>query len=95
MSPVLAWIARRVIKGIRHVGLANIIWEKSGGEGVAPMPELLQEDFTAENAAELLRPYLDSEEAHREAARRLDAAVKLLDTGSSAFSRIVSAVGCA
>jgi lipid-A-disaccharide synthase len=95
VSPVLAWIARRVIKGIRHVGLANIIWEKSGGEGVAPMPELLQEDFTAENAAELLRPYLDSDEAHREAARRLDAAVKLLDTGSSAFSRIVSAVGCA
>lgn len=95
VSPVLAWIARRVIKGIRHVGLANIIWEKSGGEGVSPMPELLQEDFTAENAAELLRPYLDSDEAHREAARRLDAAVKLLDAGSSAFSRIVSAVGCA
>lgn len=89
VSPVLAWIARRVIKGIKHVGLANIIWEKSGGEGDAPMPELLQEDFTAEKAAALLKPYLDSDEAHREAAARLDAAVRLLDTGSSAFSRIV------
>lgn len=92
VSPVLAWIARRVIKGIKHVGLANIIWEKCGGEGVSPMPELLQEDFTAEKAAELLRPYLDSDEEHRKAAQRLDEAVKLLETGSSAFSRIVSAV---
>jgi lipid-A-disaccharide synthase len=93
VSPVLAWIARRVIKGIKHVGLANIIWEKCGGEGVAPMPELLQEDFTAEKAAELLKPFLDSDEEHGRAARRLNEAVKLLETGSSAFSRIVSAVG--
>ena len=93
VSPVLAWIARRVIKGIKHVGLANIIWEKCGGEGVAPMPELLQEDFTAEKAAALLKPFLDSDEEHGRAARRLNEAVKLLETGSSAFSRIVSAVG--
>ena len=92
VSPVLAWIARRVIKGIKHVGLANIIWEKCGGEGVAPMPELLQEDFTAEKAAELLKPFLNSDEEHGRAARRLDEAVKLLETGSSAFSRIVSAI---
>jgi hypothetical protein len=57
------------------------------------MPELLQEDFTAEKAAELLKPFLDSDEEHGRAARRLDEAVKLLETGSSAFSRIVSAVG--
>lgn len=92
VSPVLAWIARRLIKGIKHVGLANIIWEKCGGEGVSPMPELLQEDFTAQKAAQLLKPYLESDEAHREAAGRLDAAVKLLDSGSSAFPRMVSAV---
>ena len=92
VSPVFAWIARRLIKGIKHVGLANIIWEKCGGEGVSPMPELLQEDFTAQNAARLLKPYLESDEAHREAAGRLDAAVRLLDSGSSAFPRIVSAV---
>lgn len=92
VSPVFAWIARRLIKGIKHVGLANIIWEKCGGEGVSPMPELLQEDFTAQNAAQLLKPYLESDEAHREAAGRLDAAVRLLDSGSSAFPRIVSAV---
>ncbi len=92
VSPVLAWIARRLIKGIKHVGLANIIWEKCGGGRDAPMPELLQEDFTAEKAAELLRPYFDSDEEHIKAARRLDEAVKFLDTGLSAFSRIVSAV---
>lgn len=92
VSPVLAWIARRVIKGIKHVGLANIIWEKCGGEGVAPMPELLQEDFTAEKAAALLKPFLDSDEERQRAALRLDAAVKLLDAGLSAFSRMVSVV---
>jgi lipid-A-disaccharide synthase len=89
VSPFLAWIARRVIKGIKHVGLANIIWEKCGGEGVAPMPELLQEDFTAKNAAKLLKEYFESDQEYHKAAERLDAAVKLLDVGSSStFERI-------
>lgn len=89
VSPFLAWIARRVIKGIKHVGLANIIWEKCGGEGVAPMPELLQEDFTAKNAAKLLKAYFESEQEYHNAVERLDAAVKLLDGGtSSTFERI-------
>lgn len=92
VSPVLAWFARRVIKGIKHVGLANIIWEKSGGEGAEPMPELLQEAFTAPASAAILKPWLESDEAHREAVARLDAAVRLLETGGSAFDRIVASI---
>jgi len=73
VSPILAWFARRVITGVRHVGLANIIAEKCGFE--PPMPELLQEDFTSEAVADRLETWLDSTEARADAAARLDAAM--------------------
>ena len=85
VSPLLAWFARRVITGVRHIGLANVIWEKSGGEGEAPMPELLQEDFTPEAVAERLEQWLGSEDARAAARRRLDGAMALLQSDGDAL----------
>lgn len=76
VSPILAWFARRVITGVRHVGLANIIAEKCGFE--PPMPELLQEDFTSDAVADRLEAWLDSAEARADAAARLDSAMEHL-----------------
>ena len=92
VSPLLAWIARRVIKGISFVGLTNIIWEKNGSIGEVPMPELLQEDFTPIKVANEIRRWLDSDQEHLNATKRLDSAVKLLNSGSSAFAKIVSII---
>ncbi len=92
VSPVFAWIAKRVIKGIRHIGLANIIWEKSGGSGVSPMPELLQEDFTPSAVAEIVGKWLSSDASRNEAAARLDRAVSLLATDQSAYVQIINAI---
>ena len=92
VGPFFAWLARRVIKGIRHIGLVNIVWEKSGGEGDSPMPELLQEDFTPSNAASILNEWLLSDEAHSDAVARLDEVVQKLGTGESAFERIVAKI---
>ena len=76
VSPILAWFARRVITGVRHVGLANIIAEKCGFE--PPMPELIQEDFTSDAVADQLEAWLDSAEARADAAARLDSAMEHL-----------------
>ncbi len=92
VGPFLAWLARRVIKGIGHIGLVNIVWEKSGGALEAPMPELLQEDFTPEAASSILNRWLLSDEARSEAALRLDEIVKKLGTGESSFERIAAKV---
>ncbi|MBO7482800.1 MAG: hypothetical protein J6U17_02790 [Kiritimatiellae bacterium] len=92
VSAALAWFARRVIKGVRHIGLVNVIWEKGGGAGESPMPELLQEDFTPGRVADALRRWLDDGAARADAVRRLDESVAALETDGSAFSRIVRAV---
>jgi lipid-A-disaccharide synthase len=76
VSAPLAWFARRVIKGIKHVGLANIIAEKCGIE--APMPELLQEAFTPEAVSEILGEWLSDGEARDRAAAGLAAAMERL-----------------
>ena len=81
-----------MIKGIRHIGLVNIVWEKSGGVGDSPMPELLQEDFTPSNAASILNEWLLSDEARSDAVARLDEVVQKLGTGESAFERIVAKI---
>lgn len=87
VSAALAWFARRVIKGVRHVGLVNVVWEKGGGGGEAPMPELLQEDFTPDRVASALGAWL-SDGARRDAAvRRLDAAVAGLSLPEPALER--------
>ena len=90
---LLGWFARRVIKGIRHVGLANIVWEKCAGAGAAdeaPMPELLQEDFTAANVRARLGRWLESPSAREEARRRLDAAMAFLEGEGDPLGRVVS-----
>ena len=76
VSPLLAWILRRAITGVRHAGLANIIAEKCGFE--PPMPELLQEDFTAEAVATQLTAWLSDPAARAEASARLDGAMAYL-----------------
>lgn len=92
VSAALAWFARRVIKGVSHIGLVNVVWEKCGGAGEAPMPELLQEDFTAERTAEYVRRWLESPEERRAASDRLDAVVGSLGAGSGAFERIAAEI---
>lgn len=76
VGPVLAWFARRVIKGVKHVGLANVVAEKCGFE--PPMPELLQEDFTPEAVAGQLESWLSDSVVRTEAAKRLDDAMSHL-----------------
>ncbi len=76
VSPLLAWFARRVITGVKHIGLANVIAEKSGVE--PPMPELLQEAFTPEAVAAQLGAWLSDAEARARASRALDAVMARL-----------------
>ncbi len=98
VSAPLAWLARRVIRGVRFIGLANIIWEKSGGAGEPPMPELLQEEFTPRAVADRLAPLLADEAARAAAVRRLDAAMAHLQSGGDALGlaagEILEAIDC-
>jgi len=82
VSPLLAWFARRVITGVKHIGLANVIAEKSGVE--PPMPELLQEAFTPEAVAAQLGAWLNDAEARVRASRALDDVMARLAATSAA-----------
>ena len=87
----LAKLMRKIVTGVKHAGLANVLWEKSVGgpsEGY-PMPELLQEDFTVSNVVSTLRPWLTDETARVAAAKRLDTAVSLLKSDGGAVAKIV------
>ncbi len=94
VSAALAWFARRVIKGVKHIGLINIVWEKTGAQGEEPMPELIQEAFTAEAVAQQLATWLEDASAREQSVRRLDTVVRTLETEDSAFARIASCVLC-
>ena len=83
-----AFLARRLIRGIRHVGLANVIAEKAGVP--CPMPELLQEAFTAENVLSHLRPWLADPVANAAARLSLRETMRLLRSDGGAIDRIVS-----
>ena len=83
VSPLLAWFARRVITGVRHIGLANVIAEKSGVE--PPMPELLQEAFTPEAVAAQLSAWLNDPEARARASRALDDVMARLHSDGDAL----------
>ena len=85
VSPLLAWFARRVITGVHYIGLANVIWEKSGGTGEAPMPELLQEAFTPEAVASRLVRWLTDDAARQTARQRLEEAMALLTSDGNAL----------
>jgi lipid-A-disaccharide synthase len=84
VSPMLAWFARRVIKGTKHIGLANVIAVRSGIP--PPMPELLQEDFTPEAVAERLEGLLSDGDERRSAVAALDLAMSKLESDGSALS---------
>ena len=87
---ILAWFARRVIKGISHVGLANVIAEKAGVE--CPMPELLQENFTAERLAGMLESYLTDVKVRSEVSDRLASTMSMLQTDGDAIGKIVGKI---
>ena len=87
VDPLLAFIARRVITGVRHVGLANVMAEKAGLP--CPMPELLQEDFTAGAVTAHLKTWLTDSAANAAARRDLAATTALLGTGDDSIERIV------
>lgn len=82
VSPLLAWFARRVITGVKHIGLANVIAEKSGVE--PPMPELLQEAFTPEAVAAQLGAWLNDAGTRARASRVLDDVMARLTATSAA-----------
>lgn len=92
VEPLLAWFLRHAITGVKHVGLANIIWEKSGAKGEAPMPELLQENFTADATAHWLNLWLTNPSARQSAAQRLDEAVNLLAGDSEVLPRLATEI---
>ena len=83
VSALLAWFARHAIKGIKHIGLANVIAEKSGVE--PPMPDLLQEAFTPEAVAAQLTAWLDDAEARARASRALDDVMARLHSDGDAL----------
>jgi len=90
VSAMTAAIARRVIKGVRHLGLANVIAEKAGVE--CPMPELLQEDFTATAVVGCLEKWLGDPAARADAAAKLDRTMALLKSDGDPIGRIAEIV---
>lgn len=92
VSAALAWFARRVIREIKHIGIVNVVWEKSGARGAEPMPELLQENFTPERTAAILRKWLDDGGERAKAAAALDAAVAPLEGASGALDEVAAAI---
>lgn len=86
VSASFAWFCRHFVTGVKHIGLANIIWDKCGGTGEAPMPEILQEAFTPEAVAATLKPWLADEAARAEAVARLEAACRLLVSDGDAIA---------
>ena len=83
---LFAFLARRFIKGIRHIGLANIIAEKAGVP--CPMPEFLQENFTAENILRYVRPWIADPVANAAARQSLAGTMKFLKSDGGAIARI-------
>ena len=79
-------IARLVIKGVKHIGLANIIAEKAGVD--CPMPELLQDDFTAGKVVKCVQPWLEDADANAAARRSLAETMSLLKSEGGSISRI-------
>jgi len=77
-SAFTAFCARLLVKGVKHIGLANII---SGRE---IMPELLQEDMRAESVADKLEQYLTDDAVRARVLRDLDEANARLGGGGAA-----------
>ena len=91
VNAVFEWIARRVITGVRHIGLANIVWEKAHPDATQfPMPELLQKDFSPDALASILSSWLDDPSERSCAVRALDDTCNLLASNADAPAKIAS-----
>lgn len=89
----MATFLRFAIKSIRHVGLANIIWEKCDPAAadktkMGPMPELLQENFTAESVRAYLDAWLNDSEKRAKAIAGLDAAMAYLRSDGDPLAQV-------
>lgn len=103
VSAALAAFARRVIRGTKYVGLANVIWDRCvrridaadvpDADAEPPMPELLQEAFTAGAVAERLNRWLTDSDARIAAVRRLQTTVAVLKAQDDPLSAIVRTFG--
>jgi lipid-A-disaccharide synthase len=76
-SAVTAYVARRVITGVRYLGLANIV------AGREIMPELLQDEFTPQRLSELLYLYLTDAGKRAQMCADLSATTALLGPGKA------------
>jgi lipid-A-disaccharide synthase len=76
-SRVTYWIARLLVKGVKHLGLAHII------AGKEIMPELLQDAFTPERLANQLALYLTDPAAREKTVAALDETIALLGPGGA------------
>lgn len=83
-------ICRIALKGVKHIGLINIVCEKAGRD--CPMPELIQQDFTVSGMLGFLRPWLTDSAANARARGALAEAVGLLKTDGDAIEKIVEAL---
>ena len=81
-----AVLARLLVKGVKHIGLANIIAEKAGLP--CPMTELLQENMTAENVIRELRPLLTDAGANAAARQSLADTMRQLESNGNSIARI-------
>ena len=81
-------ICRFTLKGVKHIGLINIVCEKTGETVPCPMPELIQQDFTIANVLKHLRPWLTDAAANAEARARLADASALLRPEGDPISKI-------
>ena len=76
VSPLTYAVAKRVVD-VPHVAMANLIADER------VVPELIQGDFTAENAVLHLRPLLDDEEARARMQSRLRSISDMLRAGNN------------
>lgn len=75
-------ICRLTLKGVTHIGLINIVCEKTGETVPCPMPELIQQDFTVANVLKHLQPWLmDASKNSAARAALADAAALLRPNG--------------
>ena len=87
---VFELICRISLKGVKHIGLVNIVCEKLGAP--CPMPELIQQDFTVEKMLGYLRPWLTDPAANAAARASLADASRLFQTDGDALVRIAALV---
>lgn len=90
VGALTAAFLRHAIKGVKHVGLANIIAEKAGAE--CPLPELLQENFTVENVKSYIDKWLDNPQERAKAVAALSNTMKLLVTDSDPIQKIADII---